>query len=913
MKRMLIVSPHFSTGGAPQVTLNKVKLLKDDFELKVVEYSFLSWKFVVQRNQVIELVGKDNFITFSGEDSEKKEQLERLLSDFQPDIVSMEEFPEMFMGKVVADELYSPFRTYAITETTHDSSFNIQNKRYYPNKFLFVSAFNAIKFAHYDNLWKYKVHPSAPIGVDIIEYPVDTSERNKQYYRDTLKLEYAYKNVVIIGLFTPRKNQEYAFKIAEKLKKYNIKFHFLGNQADNFSYYWKPLLQNKPENCVIWGERSDIDAFIQASDLFLFSSKGDRGNKELNPIVIKEASMYKDLPKLMYNLDVYLEKYTKDESFHFLTGELDTDAQKVIELTGAINQKSIQSEELIIIGTYPNLKKREDLTVECIQSLRPLNRKIMLVSHYPVSIEIQKLVDYYVYDAENPLTHHSYYTRFFNYKADYDVEININGLKNSNQSLTVLTNLYNAYKAAKSYGYVKAFYITYDVIVKKEDYPNIENSFAAIDEQCKAYLSTLNTPFGHGIQTTAMTFHVEHFLGNFHDFREPNDYNKICSHLGAQNFLEDYMYKVVRTWDESTYKLITNPKETFLVHSGLGVSSNSEYYSILPVHGKENIFMFYFYTYNVDERKMNVRIDNHNGTITNVIDISKNREYKFEFEYKNHDVFITMDFYDGDRIYKTEKYEITESNIDTYRRTGFFKWKKKPKIKVLHLQTTLNLEKEIASKTQLEQLVSENWQYVIHQNVPYTDLPPKDNCIRPQCVSTELFDEETVQKLGTALTPAHYGCFESFKNGILSEFDKDIDFLIVCEGDCKIIPSLNEFIEKVEKVCEIISDKPIGYVSFGDTHTLEHKWLQSPVVEEIANQDLIFITNHIIGLQCIMFPQKVRKWLIERLRTHKWDGADMYFNSIFRYSEHKMAIVKERLTSQFDGYSLIDKQEKNFI
>jgi hypothetical protein len=36
-------------------------LLKDEFELMVVEHSFVAWKFVVQRNRIINLVGNDRF------------------------------------------------------------------------------------------------------------------------------------------------------------------------------------------------------------------------------------------------------------------------------------------------------------------------------------------------------------------------------------------------------------------------------------------------------------------------------------------------------------------------------------------------------------------------------------------------------------------------------------------------------------------------------------------------------------------------------------------------------------------------------------------------------------------------------------------------------------------------------------
>jgi hypothetical protein len=39
----------------------------------------------------------------------------------------------------------------------------------------------------------------------------------------------------------------------------------------------------------------------------------------------------------------------------------------------------------------------------------------------------------------------------------------------------------------------------------------------------------------------------------------------------------------------------------------------------------------------------------------------------------------------------------------------------------------------------------------------------------------------------------------------------------------------------------------------------------------------------------------------------------MFFNQIFSPSSLKMGIVKQRLTTQANGYSLIDKQDKKFV
>jgi hypothetical protein len=174
------------------------------------------------------------------------------------------------------------------------------------------------------------------------------------------------------------------------------------------------------------------------------------------------------------------------------------------------------------------------------------------------------------------------------------------------------------------------------------------------------------------------------------------------------------------------------------------------------------------------------------------------------------------------------------------------------------------------------------------------------------------YEDVNDPEYGNALTPAHYGCFEAFKIGILSEFDNDLDFLIVCEGDCIIEVPIEEFIDKVNQVCSIVNQEDISYFSFGDTKTLDYGWHQSNVIREVPNQDLLFITDKIIGLQCIMFPKKARKVIMNQLRTHRWDCADTFFNMICGEQRLTMGILKKRITTQVDGESFIDKEYKVF-
>jgi hypothetical protein len=140
-----------------------------------------------------------------------------------------------------------------------------------------------------------------------------------------------------------------------------------------------------------------------------------------------------------------------------------------------------------------------------------------------------------------------------------------------------------------------------------------------------------------------------------------------------------------------------------LIHSGLGVASNSEYYSIIPVVGKPNTYVFYFFTYNRDFRNIYISIEDY---MWKRIIPAKNHELLYQFEFKGEPINVRMDFYDGDITYKVEEFIINKDTLPLYKNTGKFKWKKKdrPKIKLVHIQTTLNDEREQASRKSLERV-----------------------------------------------------------------------------------------------------------------------------------------------------------------------------------------------------------------
>jgi len=312
-QKLMYITPHLSTGGAPQYLLKKIELLKNEYDISLVEFSQISHLYTVQRNQIFNLIPEEKRITLR----ENKEHLFNFITDISPDIIHLEEIPEKFMGREIAEKIYTSSRNYILVETSHDSSTNPKFKQFFPDKFMFVSN------------WQINQYKDINVPSVLVEYPIEYKEnRNRDEACKRLGLDPNKKHIIHVGLFTPRKNQAEFFEYAKALPEYE--FHCIGNLAENFAFYWEPLKTNPPKNLKIWGERSDIDNFYEAADLFLFTSKGNPNDKETMPLVIREALSWK-LPILIYNLEVY-QGYFNLYPVEYLTSDFSTNVQNIKNL-----------------------------------------------------------------------------------------------------------------------------------------------------------------------------------------------------------------------------------------------------------------------------------------------------------------------------------------------------------------------------------------------------------------------------------------------------------------------------------------------------------------------------------------------------------------------------------------------------
>ncbi len=305
MERILFIAQHLSTGGMPQYLLKQIESLEGKYETYVVEWQDVTGGiYVVQRNKIREILkdgsAESRFFTL-GED--KHSEIMRIIEKIAPTALHFQEIPQTFMPKSLMDEIYSDLRRYSIVVTTHSSTTNPETISHTADKFVLVSEWSKDRFEEYYG---------KSIPIEIWEYPIEEIDFDKAEAMAKLGFDPEFKHVLNVGLFTAGKNQGELFELAKKFEGEKVLFHFVGNQAVNFKEYWDPIMKEKPENCIVHGERSDVDLFYKAADLFYFCS-----NFELNPLAVKEALSHR-LPTFIKRLHTYKDSY--DGKVTYITG-----------------------------------------------------------------------------------------------------------------------------------------------------------------------------------------------------------------------------------------------------------------------------------------------------------------------------------------------------------------------------------------------------------------------------------------------------------------------------------------------------------------------------------------------------------------------------------------------------------------
>lgn len=930
---ILFLTPHLSTGGMPEFLRLRIESLKDNNNIFVIEYNFYSDQFIVQREKIKTLLG-ENLINISGlTNTEKLFIIKNTLVNENIDIIHIEDNPETFDGtKIPLDILsfiYKNDRKWRVVETTHNIWFNQRIKTINPDGYAFCTQYHIKNNFNQSN-----------IPYSLIEYPIldkITSNTNNPF--DPTKI-----NILSVGLWSSGKNHGNTIELARRYLEINpnVVFNIVGNFAENFRDYWGDIIPNIPENCVIWGERNDVEDFYQNCDLFLFNS-----TYECSPISIKDAISYNN--KLMIrNLDAYMNKY-KDISYN-ITSNIEEDIKT---LTLALEKENIYDYQYDTINSFSN--KHIDfykslLEVEPTQNVYDSYIPKVIVTYNTVikceiigggNYDYDYNVSFYDNDT-NKLVYNTsiksnhWTSPLLQYYVKWRVEVTSNNpLFNDFVEIMDLNN--------------KKVCIIYDSSSLGDTlawFPYVEKF--AIKNNCKVNLKTYkNFLFNDSENVKLCNFnnyeecYATYNIGVYNDInKNPNKWNdiplgQVCSDILGVDYIEerpilnkDFYSNDIRPIEDKYVVIATNSTSqlkfwnneggweeviTWLKSNGYRVFNSSQENNIF-VEGLESLEDFSIENTAYWIRHSEFFIGLSSGISWLAWSLNK---YTFiiagfidevcEFltgmtRIKNintcSNCWNTHEFDKGnwnwcpihentERQFECSK-KITSKMVIDKLKSDYIEMSEY-KLKAVHILVDIESDREIKSIKSMCQ-ISNEIEYI--------------QCINEKYIGDIWRDK---QPLGGWLNhgQGHWGAFTSFKRGIIENFSEDLDGLLIFEADCVLDVASKEFIKMVNKALDFCKRNDISLFSFGDRFLNGH--LQSPEIGSDPLYDDFLITNNLVLAHCILITKYARNYILDNLNT-SWDSPDIWFSHILKMNNDysKIGIIKNPIAYQEEGVSMID-------
>ena len=211
-------------------------------------------------------------------------------------------------------------------------------------------------------------------------------------------------------------------------------------------------------------------------------------------------------------------------------------------------------------------------------------------------------------------------------------------------------------------------------------------------------------------------------------------------------------------------------------------------------------------------------------------------------------------------------------------------------------------EREVLSMEQLESL---GLRYIRIENQPYDRPAPLHNIFKGW---TDFYKGSEKKYHESGLTDRHYGAWLSHKQAILLSFSDD-DHSLICEADCRIL-DLDIFKERLAEAIRTIENHPqYPIVRFESLNYSKSCWdvgLGKKISDNIHECEKITLGH------CYLINKNSKDFFYKLYNEEGWTTPDDWL--LFTFNERKIPFLcfEEELTSQFDGYSEIDKLVKNY-
>lgn len=267
--------------------------------------------------------------------------------------------------------------------------------------------------------------------------------------------------------------------------------------------------------------------------------------------------------------------------------------------------------QLLITSVYVKNEAGENMLKSV---LRPLMHDfdICLVTHSPVSKELQSMVKYYIYDHRNEMIYpspsfHIWVDCPSFYFKSYHVS------KVPNHSYAAYRSYCNAVRLLENY-YEDFIYIEGDCIFSKEDVEKLKE-FKEISK--KENKSASFFIFPEMLSNMFFYSKMDFFKNTFPEMKTPEEYVSYCEKIGSWKSLENFMFKCAETKNVLSEIYNLGQQMGYFSTSKIGVSSAGEEINedvgssyVVVVENTNELAFVYICEENCPKESIDVFLDN---------------------------------------------------------------------------------------------------------------------------------------------------------------------------------------------------------------------------------------------------------------------------------------------------------------
>lgn len=282
---------------------------------------------------------------------------------------------------------------------------------------------------------------------------------------------------------------------------------------------------------------------------------------------------------------------------------------------------SPEKKNLIVVGSYPSTKKAENVLIESLSRLKN-HFDILLVTHLPVSENIQRMVQYFVYDHRNEMipTHScSYHYWVWNPEPFFYYQVT----NSQPHALAVYRSVFNAANLIRNL-YDDFFYVEGDCLFSEGDIKRLKTlkDLAKSNNKSATFFSSKGF-----IGTWAFYSQVDFFINNLYFPKTVDDYVAESNRVGSYGILENFLYKTLESRNKlDDYYWIDNDEfNDYFKESNINMiavknekrTQNFSYFTeVLPVQNTEDQLAFCYKTHEqkLFEKPVDVYLDDEKIT-----------------------------------------------------------------------------------------------------------------------------------------------------------------------------------------------------------------------------------------------------------------------------------------------------------